>query len=185
MTDSRITGNGLNLLGGGWMGTTGQQLFNATMLKAQRNFQTQNLFAKTLKTEMARFNNAGMNWPDGNFMDLFTFNLEKIHLAGDRVALGITLPGIFAAFPDCVKTGWFQPGVPSGNQTILLGNLSLKKMQLRALRGQRLERTGQFTSENGQLLGIILAKDAKNRVNRRITLRRSCKIGGDLGFIFQ
>src|SRR5512133_594457 len=89
------------------------------MLKAKLDFEMQDLLTTADKSEMARFNNAGMNWTNTNFMELFTFNfVERIThyficqiMPVIRVTQGfqpgmifILQPGFFMNFPfKCMK----------------------------------------------------------------------------------
>jgi hypothetical protein len=77
MSDGRVSRGCLHLRQRRPMRTAGQRFLHATMLVSERNFQMQNFFPRALESEMSRFDNAGMNGADGNFVDFDTFDLEE------------------------------------------------------------------------------------------------------------
>ena len=70
-------------------GPADQRPLDAAMLVAQRDFQMKDVLAVTLKAKMPRLDHAGMDRPDGHFVDFFALDAEKIGHAGqDRAAHG-------------------------------------------------------------------------------------------------
>jgi hypothetical protein len=93
------------------------------------------VFAVALETEVPRFNDAGMDGTDGNFMHFFPLNPIKIHIPRQRSFLA-PVPGITAGAPTAMETDRFEPRVASRDNPIFFGNLSLKEMDFAALRGE-------------------------------------------------
>ncbi len=64
-----------------------ERRFDAAMLIAERDFQVQHFFASTLKTEVARLDDARVNGTDGDFVNLTAIDPEEFTV-GRCVAVG-------------------------------------------------------------------------------------------------
>ena len=68
MPNGTIARNGFHYVNGSFVRSAIKGSLDATVLIPQRNLQVENLFAMTLKAEMARLNNASMNGADGDLV---------------------------------------------------------------------------------------------------------------------
>src|SRR5437016_10979160 len=93
-----------------------QRAFDATVLIAESNFQMQHLLTVTLKTEMTGLDNARVDRPDCNFVNLFARDLKKIRHARQCRR---------------VKANRLQPGMRLRDHAALLCNLALDRKSTR------------------------------------------------------
>jgi hypothetical protein len=70
--DSRVTRESLGVVDRSFVRTASHRFLNAAMLKAEGNFQVENLFAVALKPEVPRFYDASMDRADCDLMHLVT-----------------------------------------------------------------------------------------------------------------
>ena len=60
-----------------------QRPLGATMLITERDLQVEDMLAVALEAEMPRFDDAGVNGTDRDFVDLFSLDPEKVGDADD------------------------------------------------------------------------------------------------------
>src|SRR5262245_32721054 len=95
-----------------------ERLLDAAMLVAQSNFQMQHFFAVALESKMSRLDDAGVNRPDGDLV-----NLAPLHAEEFAVSRGNAV-GARSAHR-------LEPGMAGGLQTVLLENFALEQVRLR------------------------------------------------------
>ena len=122
MADGRVAGHGFNLAHRRAMRPSRQRLFRAAMLITERNFQMQHFLAVALKTKMARLNYAGVNRPDGDFVNFTARHFKKFPVC--RMVVFLPAHG-------------FQPRMTFRHQSVLLPNFALEQMRLRLQQRQR------------------------------------------------
>src|SRR5258708_7241189 len=94
---------------------------------AEGDLEVKHLLTVTLETEVPRFDDAGVDWSNRDLVDLVTLNAEKVSDAGQFRSEDTP-----AGAPRSVKTNGLEPGVPDRQQAVLLGNLALEQLNLRA-----------------------------------------------------
>ncbi len=111
-----------------------QGSLNSSVLITQRYFKIENLFAVTLKTEMARFNNTGMNRSHSHFMDTFPFYAEEIHYRGQYFFISTPLPGIVACTVRMMEAHRLKPWMAYWCYAPLFRCFTLEPLNLGAAR---------------------------------------------------
>src|SRR6266849_219309 len=104
---------------------------------------------------MARLNDAGMHRSDGHLVGFIPFDPIKIHHPHGRIL--ISAPGIMARAIGLVKPEWLEPRMAFRAQAPLLGDLTFKPLNLRALRSQGGKRLAGHTrfDDMQQTVGIV------------------------------
>src|SRR5438128_633521 len=104
---------------------------------------------------MARLNDAGMHRSDGHFMDFIALHPIKVRYTHGRIL--VSAPGIVTRAIGFVKTEWLEPRMAFRAQAPLLGDLALKRLNLRALRSQGGKRFAGHTrfDDMQQAVGIV------------------------------
>jgi|GEM_PF-4279219 len=92
------------------------------MLVAEADLEVNHLFARALKTEMARLDDPGVYRSNCNLVNFATVHAEKI-MEDRSAAVG------------CAQG--FEPRMAGRHQGVLLPNLALEQMRLRMRRGER------------------------------------------------
>src|SRR5205807_6855427 len=109
------------------------------VLVAQRDLEVEDLFAVALEAEVPRFDHAGVNGTNRDFMDFLPFDPVKIGDADEGMFARFPAPRIVAGAVRGVKADRLEPGMPLGTNPVLLGKLPLEEVDLRAVWGQRRE----------------------------------------------
>ena len=78
MTHSRISRQGLHVMQRALVRAAYQGAFNTAVLITQRNLQVKNALAVTLKSEVPRFDHAGMNGSDSDLVNLLQRIVESL-----------------------------------------------------------------------------------------------------------
>ncbi len=118
-------------------GAADQRSLDSSMLIAQRDLQVEDLLAVALEAEMPRFDDAGVNGTDRDFVNLLAFDPEKVGDADDGLFARLPVPGIVAGAVRGVKANRLEPGMPFGTDPVLLGEFPLEEVDLGTVRGQR------------------------------------------------
>src|SRR5438552_8533326 len=121
-----------------------------------------------LKAEMARFNNAGMHRPQGHHMDFIPFYPIKVRHTDSRIF--VSAPGIVPRAVRLVKTEGLEPRMAFRAQSPLLGNLTLKRLNLRALWSQRGERLAGHTAFDDMHYAVSIVGQDRPQFNFLIGL---------------
>ena len=116
VADGRVAGDGFHLAHRRAMRPARERLLDAAMLVAERDFQMQHFLAVALKTKMARLNDARVNRPDRDFVNLAAFHAEKISVR--RMVAVLPAHG-------------FQPRMAFGHEAVLFPDFALEQMRLR------------------------------------------------------
>ena len=119
------------------VGAADQGPLDAAMLVAQRDLQVKDLLAVALEAEMPRLDDAGVDRTDRDLVDLLALDPEEVGDADDRSFARPPAPGVVAGAVRAMKANRLEPGMPFGTDPVLLGNLALEEMDLRAVGGQR------------------------------------------------
>ena len=107
-----------------------QRSLDAAVLVSQRDLEVIDIFTVALESEMARFDNACMNGPDGDLMDFRSVHLEKLRNA-HRIGCCSEQP--FAFTIGRWKRIGLSQGCPDGHNSPLLGNFPLEPVRLRTV----------------------------------------------------
>ena len=130
MPNGRIAGNRFHYMLGSWCRSADQSPFNPAMLKSERYFQVEYLFAMTLKTKMPRFYNAGVDRADRHLMNFIPFDTVKIHYGRQQAAAIAPAPESFSVAERLLETNRLEPGVPFRAHQTLFRYLAFKQVQL-------------------------------------------------------
>jgi hypothetical protein len=136
--DSGVASDRFNRVHRRAMRSAEKSFFNAAMLVAKCDFQMQHFLAVTLKTEMARLNNARVNRPDRDFVNLAAFDAKEFSI---RRMIAVLPPHRL------------QPRKTFGHQAVLFPNFALEQMRLRM---QQRERRITFCHRRAIFAKIIL-----------------------------
>ena len=66
-------------------------------------------------------------------MDFLAFDAVVVGYADDRFLTRLTSPSVVARPVRRVKSHWLEPRMPFGTHAVLLGDLALEEMNLRAV----------------------------------------------------
>ncbi|EKD36031.1 MAG: hypothetical protein ACD_75C01669G0002 [uncultured bacterium] len=161
MTDTGVAGNPFAYHRQALERYSGQEFFDPAMLIAELDLQGKDLFAGTLKAEMAGFDDAGVNRPHRDLVDSLAFNLKVGVVAGNIlvviIAENIGRPAIVG-----MVTNHFQPGVVLRGNAVLFGNLPLEHMEARARRTSQRGKT--LPHLGGQHIEVFVADDRQQFV---------------------
>ena len=137
MADGRVAGDGFHGMQGSPVGPARQRPLRSAMLIAERDLQVEDILAVTLETEMSGLDHAGMHGADGHLVDLFAFHAIEIGDAADgRFAAGAA-PGVVPRPIRGMEPQRLEPRMPFRPHAVLLGDLPLEEMDLRAVRRER------------------------------------------------
>ena len=106
------------------------------MLVAERNLQVENVFTITLKAEMARLDDTGMNRPDRDFMDFLTVNSVEVGDANRGRLARLPAPRVVTGTVGRMKTKRLKPRMPLGAHAVLFGDFPLEQVNLGTIRGE-------------------------------------------------
>ena len=149
MADRRVPRDGLHRVDAAFVGAAGQGAFGPAMLIAQRNLQVEDLFAVALEAKMSRLDDAGMDGADGDLVDFLPLDAVIVHDADQRLLSGRAIPGVVAGPIGGVEADRLEPGMAVGPHAVLLGQLALEQMSLRAVgRQRRIAVAGQAGAAN-------------------------------------
>ena len=81
MCDGAVAGEGLRIVDGARIGAAQHRSLHTAVLIAQRDFQMVDGLAVTLEAKMARFDDAGMNRTDGDFVNFVAGHPKEGDLA--------------------------------------------------------------------------------------------------------
>jgi hypothetical protein len=119
--DGGVPRHRFHLINGAAMRPARQRLLDAPVLIAERDFHMQDLLARALKTEVARLDDAGMHGSHRHFVDLGALDAEETaHRRPGAVVLAHRL----------------EPGMPLGDEAVLLPNFAFEQVRLRMRRCQ-------------------------------------------------
>jgi hypothetical protein len=96
----------------------------------------EDLFAVALEAEMARFDDSGMDRPDGHLVNFLSLHPVEVGDADDRDLSDLPAPSIVPGPVRGMEPDWLEPRVPGWAHPILFGNFPLEEVDLRAVRGQ-------------------------------------------------
>src|SRR5207247_1512351 len=105
-------------------------------LVAERYFQVKDLLAVTLKAEMPRLNDAGVDRADGHLVNLFPFHPVEIGDADDGRFPRRPPPRVVTGTVRRMEPYRLEPGMPLGTNPILFGDLALEQVDLGAVGGE-------------------------------------------------
>ena len=109
------------------------------VLVAERDLQVEDLFAVALEPEMPRLDDAGVDRADRDLVDLLALDAEEVGDADDRRFARLAGPTRRARTVRGVEPDRLEPGMSLGTDPVLLGDLPLEEVGLRAIGGQRRE----------------------------------------------
>src|SRR3989339_332657 len=132
MPDSRVSGSGFHQMKRTRIRAINQRALDTAVLIAERNLKMENLLAMTLKAEMPRFDDAGMNRPDGDLMDFFAFDTIEIGDARNNRRFGRSIPAVFVFAIRMMKANRLQPGMTQRMHTPLFRQFAFEPVSLRA-----------------------------------------------------
>ena len=136
MGDGRVARHRFHLAHRRAMRTASQRLLNSAMLIAERDFQVQHLFAGALKTEMAGFDDAGMDRADGDFVNLPALHAKEFAVGG-RIAVR--------------ASHRLEPRMAFRCEVVLLPDFALEQVCLRMRSGERRIAAGErLAAPNGE-----------------------------------
>ena len=120
-----------------FVGPANERSLDATMLVSEGDLEMKNVFAVTLEAEMPGLDDAGVNRPHRDFVNLVTFDSKEIGDTDLRVFIAIAAPRVMAGAIGIVKANRLEPRVADRTHAKLLGELSFEEVCLRALRCER------------------------------------------------
>ena len=107
------------------------------VLVAERDLQVEDLLAVALEAEMPRLDDAGVDRADRDLVDLLALDAVEVGDADDRGLARLPAPGVVARAVRGVEADRLEPGMPLGTDAVLLGDLPLEEVDLRAVGRQR------------------------------------------------
>jgi len=125
MADAGVTGDRLDLMGGGGTRSAEQQPLDITMLIAECDLQVHDLLTVALETEVSRFDHAGVHRAHRHLVDFPP--LDPIEILNGRQRPFAAAPGIPAA-PVGVEPYRFEPGVTDWDAAVLFGDFALEQL---------------------------------------------------------
>ena len=137
MADRGVAGHVFHQVNGALVRPADQGPLDAAMLVAERDLQVEDLLAVALEAEMPRLDDAGVNRADRDLVDLLAFDPEKVGDADDRGLARLPAPRVVAGAVRAMKANRLEPGMAFGTDPVLLGELPLEEVDLRAVGRQR------------------------------------------------
>src|SRR4051812_30458967 len=153
-----------------------------TMLVAKGNLQMQHLLSVALETEVARFNNTRVDWPDGNLMHLFSFDTEEIGDTREDPFVLIVRPDLAVGAIGGMEADGLEPGVPCRLYSPLFGDLPLKPVRLRAVRSKSRIVSSNVSRGKAERAGVIMCHHCQQA--HRPPLARSSEERGQATTLF-
>ena len=137
MPDRGVARERLHVVDGALVRATDEHPLHAAVLVTERYLQMKDVLAVALKAEVSGLDDPGMHGADSDLVHLFAFDPEEIHDTRRHRSVVRVRPAVVASPVGGVKADSFQPGVPQGPHTPLLGHLAFKPVRLRTVGSQR------------------------------------------------
>ncbi len=137
MADRGVAGHRLHQGHGAFGWPAEERALDTPVLVAERDFQVEDLFPVALEAEMPRLDDTGVDRTNRHFVDLVPLDTVEIGDADNRGLVRLPSPRIVARPIGSMEPHRLEPRVAFRADAILLGDLPLEEMHLRAVRRHR------------------------------------------------
>ncbi len=141
VTERRVAGERLHVVHGPGRRTADEVPLDAPVLVAERDLEVEHRLPVALEAKVARLDDPRVHGPDRHLVHLVALDPVVVHHS-DHGRPGPRLDARGRATVRGMEPNGLQPRVPPRHAPVLLGNLALEQVHLRAIRRQRLEDVG-------------------------------------------
>src|SRR4051812_14305500 len=146
VADRRVARRGLEIMDGPAIRSAGERPFDPPVLVAEADLEMEDVLAMALEAEVPGLDDAGMHRADPHLVDLRALDAIEVDDAGNPGRGGARTP------EGRLEADRLEPRMSFRTEPVLLGDLPLEQVDLRALRRERGEGlTGEERRADGQL----------------------------------